>query len=266
MPSSASIANHLRAYDLRRRIPIVGLVGFLLVLALQIPYPLLSQKGKTTVTIASVAAFFCTSVVHAWWSRGVWAVVALVGVCAGGGLAIEAIGWRTGFPFGNYRYTNVFGWRILGVPVVVVLAWAMFGWLALLCAQRVGGGALGALIGGAVLLAWDLFLDPQMVRAGGWVWLPTKGPRLNGIPVVNFIGWFFVGVLMVSVLLRLVPQLREGRTDDLGWALLAWTLFSETLLFVWFFHHPALAAVATPALGALLFVVYRLGRRSSGVT
>ena len=253
----------LRAYDWRGRLPISGLIGFAVVLALQIPYPLLSDEGQRIVTIWSVVAFFLTSCAHAWWSRGWGTVAAFVGVCAGIGFVAELIGSKTGVPFGNYDYTDVLGLRILGVPAVVSLAWAMFGWLALLCAERVGGGWRGAAIGSLVLVAWDLFLDPQMVRLGAWEWRDTAGPWLNAIPMANSVGWFAVGLVMLRVLLALVHERVPKHPDDLGWMLLGWTLFSETLLFAVFFENPAVALVGTPALGLVLFCVYRLGRTGS---
>lgn len=256
---SRSVVDHLRAYDVAGRASVVGGLAFVGVLALQIPYPLLGSGGQRYVTIWSVVAFFAASAWHAWWSRGSSALVSLVVSCAGGGLAVEALGSRVGVPFGNYRYTDMLGWRFLGVPVVVALAWAMFGWLALLCGQRVGGGWRGALVGGAVLTAWDLFLDPQMVRLGGWVWEPTWGPTLHGIPLVNFAGWFVVGSAMTALLLAVVPNRIAGRHDDLGWMLLGWTLFSETLLFAVFFSRPAVAAVGAPVMAGVFVLVWKRG-------
>ena len=255
----AFVGNHLRTYDWRARLPVVGTAGFLGVLALQIPYPLFSSGGQRTVTRWSVVVFFATSAAHAFWSRGPRAVVALSVVGVGGGFVAEVVGSRSGIPFGHYDYTDALGWRVAGVPVVVPLAWAMFGWLALLAAQRVGGRWRGALIGAAILVAWDLFLDPQMVRVGGWVWRDTVGPALHGIPLVNSVGWFLVGFLMIALLLAFVPLRQTSRHDDLGWALLGWTWFSETLLFAVFFHRPSVALLASPLLGVALWLTWRLG-------
>lgn len=253
----------LRAYHRSGRLPIAGLAGFATVLALQVPYPLLSDEGQRLVTIWSVVAFFFTSCAHAWWSRGLPAAVALVGVCVSIGFVAELIGSKTGLPFGNYDYADVLGLRVFGVPAVVPLAWAMFGWLALLCAQRVGGGWSGAAVGSLVLVAWDLFLDPQMIRLGAWDWQHTAGPWLNAVPLANSVGWFAVGLVMVRVLLAIVVEPIAPGRDDLGWMLLGWTSFSETLLFAVFFDNPAVTLVGAPALGLVLLGVYRQGRTGS---
>jgi hypothetical protein len=74
------------------------------------------------------------------------------------------------------------------VPLVIPLAWTMMAYPALLVAgasRPPAGGPVAAL----ALATWDLFLDPQMVDAGHWVWLGGGGPTLLGIPLSNFAGW-----------------------------------------------------------------------------
>lgn len=237
----------------------------LLTVALQIPYPLVSDDMQRVLTISSVLSFSVASVLHAFDSRGVRAAVALVVVCAGGGVLAEAVGWRTGVPFGNYRYHDTLGVKVLGVPVVVAMAWAMMGWVALLGGRRVVErlGLTGSkatvvvgVIGSLVLVTWDLFLDPQMVDAGHWRWMATPGPSLNGIPVVNSVGWFIVGALMVGVLHDLVPtDRRPGRSDVVMWFLLGWTWFSEWFGHLVFFGRPTVALAGGVAMTATLAVV-----------
>ena len=239
----------------------------LLTVALQIPYPLVSDDMQRGLTISSVLSFSFASVLHAFDSRGVRAAVALVVVCVGGGVLAEAVGWRTGVPFGNYRYNDTLGVKVLGVPVVVAMAWAMMGWLALLGGRRVVEqlGLAGskstvvvAVMGSLVLVTWDLFLDPQMVDAGHWRWLSTPGPRLHGIPVVNSVGWFTVGVVMVGALQFLVPvERRIGRSDAVAWLLLGWTWFSECFAHIVFFGRPWLGVIGGIAMSSVLLVVVK---------
>ena len=178
-------------------------------------------------------------------------------VCSGGGLAAEAIGIRTGWPFGRYAYTGSLGLQLFGVPVVVAMAWAMMGWPALLAGRRVGPAA--PLLGALILAAWDLFLDPQMVRDGHWRWLPTSWPKLHGIPLSNTIGWFAVALTMLALLDRLVPHVRNPSPLALSvpFALLGWTWFSETFGHLVFFRRPSVAMVGGIAMGLALVPVIR---------
>jgi uncharacterized membrane protein len=45
-----------------------------------------------------------------------------------------------------------------------------------------------AAVGGLVMTAWDLVMDPIMVASGHWVW-DVKGAYF-GIPLQNFWGWW----------------------------------------------------------------------------
>jgi putative membrane protein len=83
-----------------------------------------------------VLLFAGASVLHAAATRGyAWAVGLLV-VAGGIGLAAEAVGVRTGFPFGHYEYTGTLGPEVLDVPVVVPLAWVMMAYPCLLLGRR----------------------------------------------------------------------------------------------------------------------------------
>jgi uncharacterized membrane protein len=262
-----AVAGSLRELKPTTPLGALTLVAAVLTIAVQIPYPLADDKTQRVLTIVSVVSFFGASVLHALDSRGPRSAAVLVGVCVGGGLVAEGIGWRSGVPFGHYRYADSLGVKVVGVPIVVALAWAMMGWLALLSGRRVSErlGYVGAkatvvvaAIGALVLVTWDLFLDPQMVDAGHWRWLATPGPSLNGIPVANSLGWLFVGVLMVGGLHLLSPDRpRVGRTDTVAWVLLGWTWFSEWFGHLVFFGRPAVAVIGGLAMTAVLSVVVK---------
>ena len=223
----------------------------------QIAYPLLHGDARTTATILAVVLFFCASVSHAWVWRGGRAAIVLVAVTAGLGLAAEAIGVRTGFPFGRYEYRGTLGASLLSVPLVVVMAWTMMGYPALLVARRVARRtAAVAAFGALALVAWDLFLDPQMVDAGHWVWSSSDWPRVVDIPLSNFIGWFGVALLMMVLLDALVPTGR-GVDDRAPYALFVWTYLSEVMGHAVFFGRPGVALVGGLAMGAVTLVFLR---------
>jgi len=67
-------------------------------------------------------------------------------------------------------------------------------------AAAVAPGAPRAVHAGLAALAftvWDLFLDPQMVAWGYWVWEPRAGRRTYyGIPWTNYAGWILMSALI----------------------------------------------------------------------
>jgi len=222
----------------------------------QIGYPLTSGTTRDRLTIATVVAFFATSVTHALITRGLRFTIILLVVTSGGGLLVEAIGVRTGIPFGDYDYADSLGAKALGVPIVVPLAWTMMAYPALLVARRVTRRPLtGALLAGAALASWDLFLDPQMVDAGHWTW-SASGPHLTGIPVSNYLGWFLVATVMMGLLHALVPTVDRGDVV-VPYALYLWTYASSVLANLAFFGRPLVALVGGVGMGLVVVLFLR---------
>ncbi len=206
--------------------------------AMHIAYPLTDGELRRHLTIWSVVAFAASSFVHIGAHHGLRGMGALLLSGAGVGWVVEAVGVATGVPFGRYEYSGTLGWRLVDVSVVVPLAWAMMAWPALLAGRRTRHPVL---TGTAILVTWDLFLDPQMVEAGHWTWAPSDWPALHGIPVSNALGWIVTSVLVLGLLDRLVPRPVhvDQRVDErVPFAMLAWTWASSTLAFVVFFGRP----------------------------
>ncbi len=123
-------------------------------------------------------------------------------------LTAELIGTSTGWPFGPYEYTDLLGPKILSkVPFTIPLSWFYMGFTAYLLASAITGllklrrRTLWSLALGAwLLMAWDLALDPAMVRNNVfpfWNWY-THGVYF-GMPLQNFVGWWLVGFLFMGV-------------------------------------------------------------------
>ncbi len=228
-----------------------------LTVALQIAYPLLSGHPRDLLTVATVLAFLATTLAHATATRGpAWASSYLL-VTAGLAFAVEATGVATGLPFGDYSYAGTLGPRVLDVPLVVPLAWAMFAYPCLLAGRRLGHPVL---VGAAGLTAWDVFLDPQMVAAGHWRWLDVQHavPGSDGlVPLSNVAGWALVSLVLMVLLARL-PDVRAD--DAVPMALLGWTWASSVLANLAFFGRPLLALVGGLALGAVVLPLLRPAR------
>ncbi len=241
---------------LRARVPWV--LAAAVVLA-QVAYPLLDGEALRVMTVVTVLLFAAASSAHAWVEHGgAWAL-RLVGVVVGGSLLAEALGTATGFPFGGYDYAGTLGPQLLGVPLVVPLAWLMFAYPAFVVARRLTRTRV-PLVGGVALASWDLYLDPQMVEAGHWTWHdPTPAlPGLPGIPLTNYAGWVLVAVSIMAVLDRVLPR-TAGASDAQPVGLFLWTWAGYALGAAVFMDRPwsalwgalAMGTVAVPLLRTL---------------
>jgi uncharacterized membrane protein len=234
----------------RRALLAFSLIAAFTTILLHISYPLTDGNTQRLITIASVAVFFVSSLAHIAAHHGGRGVLALTGCGAAIGWAAEALGVATGFPFGTYAYADTLGWKLVDVVVIVPLAWAMMAWPALVAGRRTRHPVL---VASAILVTWDLFLDPQMVDAGHWTWTPSRWPDLHGIPISNSFGWALTAAAVTTALHRLVPTIPEV-DERVPFLMLAWTWFSSTLGFVVFFGRPTVSLVAGPALLAALWL------------
>ncbi len=241
------------------------------VVLVQITYPLLEGPALTASTVAAVLLFAAASLTSAAATHGPRAAAVLLLVAGGTGLVAEAVGVATGWPFGPYAYAGTLGPQVLGVPVIVPLAWAMMAWPTLLAgralARRARGrrarraaGWLPVPLAAWALASWDLFLDPQMVAAGHWVWEHATPalPGVPGVPLSNYAGWLLVALVIQGGLHRLVPDAARGsgsRAAD-GWGppalLLGWTWLGSALANLAFFDRPAVGLWGLAAMGAVV--------------
>lgn len=179
-------------------------------------------------------------------------------------LASELAGTRFGVPFGEYAYSPLLDPMWLGsVPVVIPLSWFFMALpsyalarLALPGPERAAGRVL---LASALLLAWDLSLDPAMSFATRyWVW-GAEGPYY-GMPWLNLFGWYVTGLALMGALALLRADAWVARLP------VAWlgAFYGANLLLPLGMNAAAGlwgAVLATlVVLGATLGVAYRLAR------
>lgn len=243
----------------------------------QICYPLTGGVVRDAVTVAAVLLLGCACIAHAAATRGAPWAAGLVLVTVGGGLLAEFVGTTTGVPFGGYTYLadGALGPELGSIPVLIGPAWTFGAYPAWCAAQALigpGKGTITVLVAAWGLASWDLYLDPQMVADGRWVWT-EPGPALPGVPEVplsNYAGWLLVALLLCSALQGLDRALGAYRPegDGLPVMLFCWTWLGSALASAILLDLPASAGyglagmgmVGLPLLGRLLT---RSGARAS---
>lgn len=221
-------------------------------------------EAALLVGIAISVLVQCAAVINilvpAWGSRRTQVIVAVVLLIA---WLVEYIGSTTGSPFGAYHYTDRLQPQIGGVPALVPLAWLMMLPPAWALAYRITGGrskAAFVIVSALAFTAWDLFLDPQMVGWGLWVWEVPGAFHYFGIPLVNFAGWLLASALITALVLPLLPLERLPLRPLLVIYAITWALEAIGQLFFW--GLPGSAIVGFIGMGTmLLWAVKRKGNR-----
>ena len=114
-----------------------------------------------------------------------------------GAWVLEFVGSRTGVLFGPYQYTDRLQPQIAGVPLLIPLAWLMMLPPAWAIAEVITGAlppgfqrrSVFVVVSALAFTAWDLFLDPQMVKWQLWIWDKPPTGGYFGIPWHNYAGW-----------------------------------------------------------------------------
>jgi bisanhydrobacterioruberin hydratase len=108
------------------------------------------------------------------------------------GFVIEWIGTETGWIFGTYQYGETLGIKLLKVPLIIGLNWAV---LVFSTAAFVAGlnipSWLKSVIAATFMVMYDILLEPVAVRFDFWTW---EGGL---IPVQNYVAWWIISFLFL---------------------------------------------------------------------
>ena len=214
--------------DTSRRDPVARVAGWLLGLnAALIVFSLLGTAARLhgpapdwdyetiarVMAIANISTASLVSLLLMVRSQGWRSALFLLALCtviAGG---LEYASTVTGFPFGNYHYTDALGPMLLGkVPILIPIAWFMMLYPALQMGHQLRLGPLQlGLASGLLLMVWDLALDPAMTT-GFAAWLWEDGGWYYGIPLQNFMAWFVTAAVIAGIHAGLGPAWRRDES------------------------------------------------------
>jgi len=174
------------------------------------------------------------------------------------GFAFEALGTRTGIPFGMYTYE----WRapsLLGVPLTVVYGWGLYVTVSYMVASRFGSMLQRVLYASLLTTSLDMAIDPVMVSYGFWRW--ARAGEWFGIPLENFAGWFTVSAASLLLAERIA---KAGGSCTLSWRCSALCYLTAYIPFAVASKPETITPVLVAAtLGTLLVVAPQLARRMS---
>ena len=118
-------------------------------------------------------------------------------------------------------------------------------------------------------MAIDLVMDPVSIRSGAWTWV--HGGPYFGVPIGNFVGWFFVTIVATGVF-RLFEYYSPRKAPTIASSIALIPVLGYLLIGINFligavsYRLPALAAlglviVIAPAIANLLLYMRMVRRR-----
>lgn len=229
---------------------------------LQISYPLVHGETLRIVTFGVVYAGALAMLLHALLAFGARYLLSYFSITFAFAFIIEQVGLHTGWPFGSYTYDATLGPKIFTLPLVVPFAWIMIAHPVLVAARRLTQHWV-FIYGGAGMAAWDLFLDPQMVKAGRWEWKFTGAhvPFQPEIPLSNTFGWLLAGMGLITLLHLALPRERRKGGAELVTVdiFIVWTFFAGVVGNLFFFDRLGIALFAG-SIYAVIFSPYLFSR------
>lgn len=110
------------------------------------------------------------------------------------GFSVEAIGVSTGIIFGSYTYGPNLGIKIWHTPPQIGVNWLMLTYIAyIFFKDRPWSVITKILVGAAVLVGYDVILEPMAMKLDMWDWADGK------IPFQNYAAWYVLSVFFISL-------------------------------------------------------------------
>lgn len=121
------------------------------------------------------------------------------------GMAVEIIGVKTGFPFGEYYYTEVLGWSLLEVPLIIGINWFVIaiGILSFLNQWETMSYWVKSFIGAFLMTLMDVLIEPFAIAGNLWVWNSVE------VPFSNYLAWFGVSFFIFLIGFKLLADYRN---------------------------------------------------------
>ena len=110
------------------------------------------------------------------------------------GMITEILGVQRGWIFGDYQYGDALGYKILGVPILIGVNWALLTIITAAIAQQFYENLIMRIVIGVCLMIFlDLLIEPIAPVLDFWAF---DG---GDAPLQNYIGWTAVALFLQSI-------------------------------------------------------------------
>ncbi len=171
------------------------------------------------ITVALIAIF---SFYHGVLLYGLGKMFLFVGAISVISWSYETLSIFTGFPFGNYDYTDLLLPKLGLVPVLIMPAYFSMGYLSWIIASilldKRDSSAKGPdvlllpIISSFIMVMWDICMDPyNSTITKYWIW--KEGGAYFGVPFMNYLGWYLC-VITFYLVFALVIRADKSNSEN----------------------------------------------------
>ena len=138
------------------------------------------------------------------------------------GMLAEWIGVHTGLLFGDYYYGKNLGYKVVDVPLVIGINWAMLTVVSSSLVSKLNSNNLiKILISAFVMTLFDAIMEPVAISSDFWLW------KEGVIPFYNYVCWFIISLILQAVYYRF-KLVESNKVHDL--LFLSMTIFFVSLI------------------------------------
>lgn len=107
-------------------------------------------------------------------------------------IIVEIIGVNTALVFGDYVYSDVLGFKLFGVPLIIGLNWTIIilGLVSLTDNLVSTNIIFHSILIGAFAVLFDIILEPVALKLNYWEW------ETLSIPFKNYLSWFIIAFIL----------------------------------------------------------------------
>lgn len=124
----------------------------------------------------------------------VWLIAFVVG------MLVEIVGVETGSIFGSYYYGENLGLKLMGVPYMIGVNWAVLSFTTASISTRLTNNFWAAVLTGATLMLGLDFLLESLASVFDF-WHFENGE----VPVQNYLAWFVIALFLQVVIRKSIP-------------------------------------------------------------
>ena len=119
-------------------------------------------------------------------------VIYLIGVLA------EVIGVRYNIIFGNYYYGNSLGPQVFEVPLIIGFNWLTLSFATYgVSSYFFRNKTVITIFASMLMVLTDYIIEPMAGALDFWYWVG------GSIPIQNYVGWFFVSLIIHTILVKM---------------------------------------------------------------